>query len=272
MMYFLDTEFLEGTQKKYFGLGTTKPTIDLISIGIVAEDGREYYAISKDFNLKEAWNRWQQRTGEGDRNNIHPKHYWLRENVLFPIFHELVERWAGEELIAMEKSCTTGYNPPIIFTYRNMKKLIKRYGKSNQQIKEVVYNFCSNDYHKGNNLSYDERIKYDLYNDFKPELYGYYSAYDHVVLCWLFGHMIDLPKGFPMFTNDIQQMLVEKHKLYLSMPFLFAAQVKYDFDEWFNWAKSLTGIDKQINQHNALDDAKWNKLVFDKIISNHKYV
>ena len=56
MKYFIDTEFLEGTQKKWFG--ETKPTIDLISIGIVGEDGREYYAISKDFNIKEAWNRY----------------------------------------------------------------------------------------------------------------------------------------------------------------------------------------------------------------------
>ena len=55
MKYFIDTEFLEGTQRKGFmGMGKTKPTIDLISIGIVCEDGREYYAISKDFNLKEA--------------------------------------------------------------------------------------------------------------------------------------------------------------------------------------------------------------------------
>ena len=56
MKYFIDTEFLEGPQKGWFGK-TTKPTIDLISVGIVCEDGREYYAISKDFNLKEAWNR-----------------------------------------------------------------------------------------------------------------------------------------------------------------------------------------------------------------------
>jgi hypothetical protein len=62
MKYYIDTEFLEGTQsKKLLGItyGQTKPTIDLISIGIVAEDGREYYAISKDFNLKEAWNRFE---------------------------------------------------------------------------------------------------------------------------------------------------------------------------------------------------------------------
>ena len=37
MKYFLDTEFIEGTQKSWFGRDT-KSTIDLISIGIVAED------------------------------------------------------------------------------------------------------------------------------------------------------------------------------------------------------------------------------------------
>ena len=59
MKYFIDTEFLEGTQKESFPTSlfrkNTPPTIDLISIGIVDENGREYYAISKDFNLKEAW-------------------------------------------------------------------------------------------------------------------------------------------------------------------------------------------------------------------------
>jgi hypothetical protein len=28
----------------------------------VSQDGREYYAVSKDFNLKEAWNRNQKRS------------------------------------------------------------------------------------------------------------------------------------------------------------------------------------------------------------------
>lgn len=49
MKYFIDTEFLEGTQKNNFPLSLlkkeTKPTIDLISIGIVSEDNREYYSI-----------------------------------------------------------------------------------------------------------------------------------------------------------------------------------------------------------------------------------
>lgn len=61
MDYYLDTEFLEGTQKKrMFGINiNTMPTIDLISIGLVGEDNREYYAVSKDFNLREAWDRFQ---------------------------------------------------------------------------------------------------------------------------------------------------------------------------------------------------------------------
>lgn len=44
--YFYDTEFIED------GV-----TIELISIGIVAEDGREYYAVSTDFRADRA-NRW----------------------------------------------------------------------------------------------------------------------------------------------------------------------------------------------------------------------
>lgn len=37
------------------------------------------------------------------------------------------------------------------------------------------------------------------------ELWANYAAYDHVALCQLFGRMIDLPSGVPMFTNDFQQ-------------------------------------------------------------------
>ncbi|MFK0222176.1 3'-5' exoribonuclease domain-containing protein [Streptomyces vinaceus] len=38
-----------------------------------------------------------------------------------------------------------------------------------------------------------------------PQLWAWYGAYDHVVLAQLFGRMIDLPTGIPMWTNDIQQ-------------------------------------------------------------------
>jgi hypothetical protein len=39
----------------------------------------------------------------------------------------------------------------------------------------------------------------------EPELWAWYGAYDHVMLAQLFGPMIHLPKGFPMWTNDLQQ-------------------------------------------------------------------
>jgi hypothetical protein len=38
------------------------------------------------------------------------------------------------------------------------------------------------------------------------ELWADYAAYDHVALAWLWGRMIDLPKGIPMYTNDLQQL------------------------------------------------------------------
>ncbi len=43
----------------------------------------------------------------------------------------------------------------------------------------------------------------------KPELWGYYADYDWVVLCQLFGAMIDLPKGWPMFCRDVIQLCKE---------------------------------------------------------------
>lgn len=39
------------------------------------------------------------------------------------------------------------------------------------------------------------------------ELWADFGAYDHVVLCQLFGRMIDLPRGFPWFTHDLCQEL-----------------------------------------------------------------
>lgn len=39
-----------------------------------------------------------------------------------------------------------------------------------------------------------------------PEFWADYASYDWVVLCQLFGRMIDLPPGWPMFVNDVQQL------------------------------------------------------------------
>lgn len=38
-----------------------------------------------------------------------------------------------------------------------------------------------------------------------PEFWAYYADYDWVVLCQLFGTMMQLPKGWPMYCRDVKQ-------------------------------------------------------------------
>lgn len=268
MKYFLDTEFLEGTQKKF--IGRTKPTIDLISIGIVAEDGREYYAISSEFNLKEAWNRYQTRTGQGDRNNIESREYWIRENVLFPIFKEYYREVHGAHM------------PP--FTYGAMKTIIDETGLTREEIAHQVLCFV----HKHIIKKYDDHLAfadeivesaYTLHKEEPHEFYGYYADYDWVVFCWIFGNMMKLPSGFPMYCNDLKQMLDQKAA---------AKNWYYGRDIWSNTRKEgdtelqekdrpatlsekiekvkrHVDYPKQVNEHNALADARWNRQLWNFI-------
>ena len=164
MRYWYDTEFIEDGH-----------TIDLISIGIVCEDGREYYAQSMEFHRDKA-NDWV-------RANVFPH---LRECSLTQPFHEFGK-------------CR---NPDCAWRRRS-------------QIAQEIFTFCDPE-------------KYG-----KPELWGYYSAYDHVAFCQLFGTMMDLPKGYPMYTRDIKQFC----------------------DSLGNPRLPEQGKD----EHNALEDARWNK-------------
>ena len=136
--YFLDTEFIEGSQSKFLW-GQTKPTIDLISIGMVNENAETFYAISNEFNLKEAWYRWEQRTGHGDYNNINPKDYWIRENVLRPLFIDLKSIYVKD----LNKITNQRVQAANVwdFNYPNLKWLLKRYGKSNAQIANLILMF-----------------------------------------------------------------------------------------------------------------------------------
>ena len=208
MRYFLDTEFLEGTQKKWFG--QTKPTIDLISIGIVAEDGREYYAISKDFNLKEAWNRYDIKSMSGKGGigeNTHDKVYWIRDNVLKPIFIELRAKEVEEYNVAQKRNVILDF-PTYKFDYKSFKKLINKYGKTNKQIAEEIIKFVTPIQNMNKiipeHMQFAEQFKI---NYSEPQFYGYYADYDWVAFCWLFGKMIDLPKGFPMYCIDLKQTI-----------------------------------------------------------------
>jgi len=251
MNYYLDTEFIEGTQKSWV---SSKPTIDLISVGIVCEDGREYYAISKDFNLKEAWNRFDIKHMSplgsiGDSNND-MKVYWLRDNILKPIFYEMY----GKDI--------NFHNIDNYFTYKEFKKLLSKHGKNNKQIAEEIKDFVS---HKDTNLlinhlnflsktewTYNNRMNIiqKRYPQVLPKFYGYFCDYDWVVFCWLFGQMIDLPNDFPMYCKDLKQQLDEK---------VVSIAYGYDLELGLKSIKMSNNYPKQVNEHNALEDAKWIK-------------
>lgn len=81
MRYFYDCEFLEDGQ-----------TIDLISLGIVAEDGREYYAVNASAD-------WRAVTG----------HAWLMANVV-PHLPKAYGDWNNH----MPKSWLFNYRDPAV--------------------------------------------------------------------------------------------------------------------------------------------------------------
>lgn len=131
MRIFLDTEFIDDGS-----------TIDLISIGLYAENGSTYYAVSCEFDWDKAW-----------------AHSWLPANVLshLPLF-------------------TRGNRTHLdVGAYE-----VKDRATIATEVKEFITS-------RG-----------------PAELWANYSAYDHVALAQLFGTMVDLPKGIPMRTRDLQ--------------------------------------------------------------------
>lgn len=161
MKYYIDTEFIE-----------YPCTIDLISIGIVCQDGGEYYAVSRDYNYKKAST-------------------WVKENVIHPIYEQDV--YSGKR---------------YRLKYNNFHKTT---GRSRNHIKEEIIDFIGED---------------------TPEFWGYYADYDWVAFCWLFGTMMDLPKGYPMYCRDLKQLADEVGKPKFAKP---------------------------EGEHNAIADARWNE-------------
>jgi hypothetical protein len=74
----------------------------------------------------------------------------------------------------------------------------------------------------------------------KPEFWAYYADYDWVVLCQMYGTMIDLPAGWPKFCRDIKQWCVD-----LGNP---------------NLPEQGKG------EHDAMDDARWNKKAWEFLL------
>lgn len=161
--YFYDTEFYEDGER-----------IHLLSIGIVADDGRELYLENGDFD-------WL----------MVPKDHWIQENV---------RPWL----------------------YRDDYAHVNTRGRIAQKVADFITSTQDN------------------------ELFGYYSAYDHVVLAQLFGSMVDMPDGIPWYTNDLNSDLVrygmESHRI------------------------PQDGV-----QHHALSDARWNRKVWSTIAEVSSY-
>lgn len=227
MKYFFDTEFIEGFRKPLFG--KRSHFIDFISIGIVAEDGRTYYAISNQFEPNDADS-------------------WVKENVLYPLMRE------------------NGYDKPLSnlhgclsYNKRAVKSIQKAIGKHPAVIAMEIQDFCrpNRDYsHEGITVTYSE-IK-------DPEFYAYYADYDWVVFCSMFGRMIDLPKGFPMYCKDLKQTFDEKAFNWFKKDIEFKKQYCFE-NKLFSIEddlKLLSNYPKQENEHNALDDAQWNFKLF----------
>jgi len=122
MRFWFDTEFYEDGR-----------TIKLISIGVVAEDGAQYYAETAGAYVLSGATEW------------------LAEHVR----PSLTPPWAGSAVV-----------------------------KTPRTIASDLIAFMGD----------------------KPEIWAYYADYDWVVLCQLFGIMINLPKGWPRYCRDVKQL------------------------------------------------------------------
>lgn len=224
MKYFLDTEFIEGFKKPIFG--KRRHFIDLISIGIVCEDGRKFSAISSEYNAADA-------------------NQWVCQNVIAPLYTSTVNGDARRNVNA--------YN------------FNKHYGMKNTEILSGLLEFlgCWRDQHF---WRAPEGI----------EIYGYYADYDWVLFCSLFGRMIDLPKGFPMYCRDLKQIFDERaesiNQIQLSKMLVYGTNWQavgelpkkiiniddYPLSSKIELLKTQPGYPVIENEHNAIDDAKWN--------------
>lgn len=150
MRIFYDTEFLEDGR-----------TIDLISIGLVDEAGREYYAVNADAD----WDRIK-------------KSDWLVRNVLPSL--PIEGRRSLETYLAYSPHSYP--RPPLDLVGIDVTD-------SQVRPRQVIAN----------------EVRDFILASPDPELWAWYGAYDHVVLCQLWGPMISRPKGIPMWTSDLKQ-------------------------------------------------------------------
>jgi len=228
MRYYIDCEFIEGFHKPWFG--KRRHYIDLISIAIVADDGREYFAISKEYDYKDA-------------------NAWVRENVILPLYTSTVHGDNRNHISELD--------------------FHKSYGKSNGQIATEILQFINPHmesavpsivrhpfYRQKHNISYEHGCA-------QPDFYGYFADYDWVLFCSLFGTMASLPKGFPMYMRDLKQMLDAGADAIIhkgtagTIDSEIRAQLS--MEEKMKMIEQFPGFPVNENEHDALADARWTR-------------
>ena len=264
MKYYFDCEYSERFKKSFSFLPSIGSfnkkyhIIELISIGIVADDGREYYAVSNEFDPYEV-------------------NDWVKENVLTEIVRSYIDSLTGKE----------HSNAICLLDGRAIEQSIEFIqgwiGKSNKLIASEIIDFVNPDllFHSTayNNSAFGKPDSYETKHFdahdvsitkggvfyAKPKFYAYYSDYDWVLFCSLFGTMMELPTGFPQYCIDLKQELDR----YIDVIDYFHNP---EFPDKMHSIKCLSPenrleIIKQhpdypiqiINEHNALADARFNR-------------
>ncbi|MBD2076279.1 3'-5' exoribonuclease [Phormidium sp. FACHB-592] len=214
MRYWIDAEFIER--------GHRHP-IDLISIAVVAEDDREYYAISTEFNPNHA-SQWVK---DNVLDKLPPRHpINPMSGGVSPRLWGESKAWKSREVISIEVMAFLKDLPIVDLHHFERSRLAK--------LSARIFGTDGLAKHPSPKIQ-------DIFNDpsfgEEPELWAYYGSYDHVSHCQLYGTMMDLPKGLPMYINDIMQ-------------------------EWRRLGKPE--LPQQASTaHNALDDARYCKQLWE---------
>ena len=80
--------------------------------------------------------------------------------------------------------------------------------------------------------------------------------------------MNDLPKGFPMFCNDLKQEFDRIESIYSNLRKTdYQLNILEKSGKTIKSIKELPYYPKQTNEHNALADAKWNLELY-KFLNN----
>lgn len=245
---YLDTEFSEGFFKpigwlpKWFPGNKPRWSIELISIGLVDNEGKEYYAINKDFKRSRC-------------------NDWVKENVLTKLPERLIieDNW-WDRYHGIEPEDSEMYTPNPVY-------------KSIAEIKQGIMEFVNPTSGEGtlNNKAWNDHLnKYKVVaTENRPiQFKAYYADYDWILFCTIFGTMDQLPAGFPMYCIDIKQemdrMVVE---VYAGDTHYHRSDIADTFDLKLSWFEGITGFPKPEDEHSSISDARFNKQLDEFILS-----